>query len=393
MKRKALTEISLDRVNRFVLRKQHLTPDSKINDVVQIVKDIGGLHATSAISPYLSLFARAKKFEKADFSKEFSHRKSLARVRYVRNTVYILPKDFVPLAFAATSRTAGVASERHYKYFGFTPRDYERISNKILDILKGRGLSAKEIKGKLRTSRNISPLVNLMCDRGLLIRGLTKQDWKSNLHTYFRLVDYYPDLDLKKLHEEGARETVVLQYLSSFGPVTAQDISWWTGFPMKQVRKILEKLEQDISSTAISGLEGTFFLLSSEWEALRSPQSRGSPPVNLLPHLDPYLMGYRNRGRYLDPRRYKMIFDRSGNATSAILVDGKIIGVWDFDDPWIKLYLFKEMGKSIIDEIYSEAVRVGAFIADRTVKVRRCDSIVPLNQRTQGAFMSPLKDC
>jgi len=388
-----MVEISLDRVNHFVLRKQHLTRDSKINDIVQIVTNIGGLHATSATSPFLSLFSRAKKFEKADFSKELSHRKSLARIRYVRNTVYILPKDFIPLAFAATSRLGGMTSERHYRNFGFSPRDYDRVSRKILDILRGRGLSTKEIRGKLRTTRNIAPLVNLMCDRGLLIRGLSKQGWKSILHTYFRFVDYYPDLNLMDIEEEEAREIVIKQYISSFGPVTEEDITWWTGFPIKQVRKILGKLEKDFSTVEISGLEGCFFLLSSELEPLRSLEFPRTPVVNLLPYLDPYLMGYKRRERYLDPQRYEMIFDRSGNATSAILLDGQVIGLWDFDELWIKLYLFKELGKNIMDEIYSGAAAVGAFIADRVVQIKRCDSTVPLNHRTAGAFMSPLKDC
>jgi len=388
-----MTKISLDRVNHFVLKKHHLTRESKINDVVQIIKDIGGLHATSPISPYLSLFARTKKFEKADLSKELSQRKSLARVRYVRNTIYILPGDLVPLAFAATHRMAGMASERNYRYLGFSPRDYERTSSKIMDILRGRGLSTREIKAKLRTSRNIAPLVNLMCDRGLLIRGVSKEGWKSNIHTYFRLMDYYPELNLMEFDGEEARESIIKQYIASFGPVTEQDIAWWTGFPIKQVRKVLRKHESEISSGEISGLDGRFFLLSSEWEPLRSSEPPRTPMVNLLPHLDPYLMGYKCRERYLDPRYHEVILDRSGNATATILVDGQIIGVWDFDEPLVKLCLFKEVKKTTIDEIYSEAAKIGAFIADRVVQIKRCDSVVPLTHRTAGAFMSPLKDC
>jgi hypothetical protein len=388
-----MVEVSLDRANHYVLQKQHLTPDSKINDIVQIVTDIGGLHASSAVGPYLSLFARTERFEKADLSKELSHRKSLARVRYVRNTVYILPKDFIPLAFAATSRMAGAMSERHYKYFGFTPRDYDRISGKILNILKGRGLSTKEIKGKLRTSRNIAPLVNLMCDRGLLVRGLPKQGWKSILHTYFRFEDYYPDLNLMDISEEAAREAVIKQYLASFGPVTEGDITWWTGFPIKQVRKALKKFEREITSVKISGLNGCFFLLSSEQEPLRSLEFPRIPVVNLLPYLDPYLMGYKHRKRCLDPQQSKIIFDSSGNASSSVLVDGQIVGVWDFDEFWIKVYLFKELGEKIIDAVYSRASEIGAFIADRIVPVKRCDSVVPLDHRAQGSFMSPLKNC
>jgi len=388
-----MADIGMDRVNHYVLKKQHLTADSKISDLVQIVMDIGGLHGTSAAGPYLSLFARARGFEKATFTKELSYRKTLARIRYVRNTVYILPKDFIPVAFAATSQMAEVTSERFYRYLGITPGSYERISRKILNVLKGRGLSTKEIKGKLRTSRNLSPIVNMMCDRGLLIRGIPQEGWRSTQHTYYRFEDYYPDLNLRKIDEDPARKAVIKQYISSFGPVNELDVAWWTGFPKGQVRKMLEDLKEDISSVEISGLDGQFFLLTTELEALNSLKPPDDPVINLLPGLDPYLMGYKYRERYLDPHHYEVIFDRSGNATSTILMDGRIVGIWDFDEPWVKLYLLKEINEKLISEIYSNAEDVGAFIADRKVQVKRCDSMVPLTQRTAGAFMSPLKDC
>ena len=387
-----MADLSLDQVNDYVLRKQHLTDDSKISDLVQIVKDIGGLHATSAAGPYLSLFVRAGEFEKTTLTKELSYRKTLARIRYVRNTVYILPKEFIPVAFAATIGLAGITSERYYQHLGITPGGYERISRKILNILRGRGLSAREIKGKLRTSRNIAPIVNLMCDRGLLIRGIPKEGWRSTQHTYYRFEDYYPDLNLREIDEDAAKRAVIKQYISSFGPVNELDVAWWTGFPRGQVRKMLEDLKEDISSVEISGLDGQFFLRTSELEALNSLRLPSKRVIGLLPGLDTYLMGYKNRERYLDPQQYEMIFDRSGNATSTILVDGRIIGVWDFDEPWVKVYLLKEMDEEALSEIYSRAADLGGFIADRKVQVKRCDSMVPLTQRTAGSFMAPLKE-
>ena len=53
-----VSSINLRAVNHFVLKKQHLADDSKIGDVIQIADDIGGLHGTSDIGPFLSLFAR-----------------------------------------------------------------------------------------------------------------------------------------------------------------------------------------------------------------------------------------------------------------------------------------------------------------------------------------------
>lgn len=385
--------LSLGTVNHFVLRKQHLADDSKLSDAVQITKDIGGLHGTSATGPYLSLLARSISFQRDDLAVEMSKKKSLARIRYVRNTIHILPKEFIPVAFAATSQMAEVTSARFSKYLGITPTHYARISNKILKILRGRGLTTREIKQKLRTAANIAPIVNLMCDKGLLVRSLPREGWKSTQHAYYLFSDYYPDLDLMAYDEKEARGEIVKQYILSFGPVSEKDIAWWTGFPKTQVNKIIEDLGDELLSVEIPELEGDYLIHSSEKESLQSLSSPKHPVVNILPSLDPYIMGYKDRERYRAAKHDKMIFDRSGNGTSTILVDGRVIGIWDLQEPFVKIFYLTAVEKDVRKKIRSKVSDMGKFIAENIVQVKVCDSMVPLTKRTAGSFMSPLKDC
>lgn len=384
---------SLRAVNQFVLKKQHLADDSKIGDVVQIADDIGGLHGTSAIGPFLSLFARSHSFSRDDLAVEMSQKKNLARIRYVRNTIYVLPKEFIPVAFAATCQMAEITSLRFSQYLGITPTQYARISNKILKILKGRGLATREIKKKLRTSINIAPVVNLMCDKGLLVRSLPREGWKSTQHTYFLFEDYYPDLDLSSYGEKEARKLIVEKYLSSFGPVSEQDIAWWTGFPKSQVKEIREDLGDDVSSVEIPELENKYLVRSTETDALLTTEIPEYPIINILPSLDPYMMGYKDRKRYLHPKHHKMVFDRSGNATSTILLDGQVVGIWDLEESLVKVFYLKDVGKHIQKKVRTRLADMGKFIMGKPVQVKVCHSMVPLPNRTAGSFMSPLKDC
>ena len=388
-----ILSIGLHAVNHFVLKKQHLADDSKIGDVVRIATDIGGLHGTSATGPFLSLFARSHSFERENLSVAMTQKKSLARIRYVRNTVYILAKDQLPVAFAATGKMAEVTSERFSEYLGITPTQYGRIANKILKILKGRGLTTREIKKKLRTSINIAPIVNLMCDRGLLVRSLPREGWKSTQHTYFLFEDYYPDLDLSAFEEKEARKKVVEHYLLSFGPVSEQDIVWWTGFPKSQVREILGSFGDRMSSVDIPELNKSYIVHSSERESLQTFRTPPHPVVNVLPALDPYMMGYKDRERYLHPKHDKMIFDRSGNATSTILMDGRVVGVWDLEEPVVKIFFLEEIGKDIRKKVRARVSDMGKFITGKPVNVKVCHSMIPLPKRTAGSFMSPLKSC
>jgi len=388
-----MDKISPLQVNHFVLKKQHLAGDSIMTDIVRIAGDIGGLHGTTATGPYLSLYARAPSFRREELAVAMAQKKCLARIRYVRNTVYILPRDFIPVAFAATSGMAATTSQRFSQNSGITPTQYARISNKILKVLEGRGLTTREIRKKLRTAAHISPIVNLMCDKGLLVRSLPREGWKSSQHAYFLFGDYYPDLDLSALGEEEARKIVVRQYLLSFGPASEKDVVWWTGFPRSQVKKILGDLGDEVSSVEIPEWNSGYMVLSSEKESLKSFRTYDHPVVNVFPSLDSYMMGYKERKRLLHPKHEKMVYDRSGNAASVILVDGRVAGIWDWDETMVKILYLEDLAKDTRRRVRAKVSDTGKFIMGKPVQVKVCRSMIPLTKRTAGSFMAPLKEC
>jgi len=389
-----MTKLNLELVNHFVLNKLHLTDRSKIDDITQIAKDLVGLHATLPTTPYLSLFARTRKFTKEQFDKESYIKKNLGKIRFVRKTIHILPRDMISYGFSATRKMAEVASERYSKYLGVDQETYKMISLQILEILKGKGMTTTEIKKELGTKLKLSSIVNLMCDQGLLIRGAAKKGWKSNIHTYFLFQEYFPDIDLNT-DEENAKKLVIKQYIDSFAPVTPNDVVWWTGFRKKESSQILEDFQDELTHFEISDLVGRYIMFLSEKNTLKSLKTAKKPVVNFLPALDPYMMGYKDRERYLSQEYYNRVFDRSGNATSSILLNGKIIGVWDFiedKEPLITLFLFEEVEKSVLKDIHTNAQKTGKFMANKEVRIKESDSMIPLTKRTAGGFMSPLKE-
>jgi hypothetical protein len=171
---------------------------------------------------------------------------------------------------------------------------------------------------------------------------------------------------------------------------------WWTDLGKTRLRKALEDLGEEVTTLSIKGLDGPFHLLRSELKKLVGMTPDDSPTINLLPYLDPYIMGYRERERYLKEEYRDLTFDRTGNAASAILLNGVITGVWDFEDkgePRIKLFLFNQLPEDVLLTIEEKALRLGEFIADESVDLLVCDSMVPFSERTVGSFMSPLKGC
>ena len=128
----------LDQVNHFVLRKQHLTEDTRSDDIVQTVRDVGGLHATGPTTPYLYLFMRISDFTREKLDRKLYVKRTLGKIRCVRKTVHVLPRDMIPAAFAATRRMVEPVSEKYSEYLGVTQDVYEERSERILSVLKGR---------------------------------------------------------------------------------------------------------------------------------------------------------------------------------------------------------------------------------------------------------------
>src|SRR5512139_1108654 len=121
---------SLDpaQVEAHVLRRQHLAPDSRCDDVVQIVKDISGLYAASATTPYLSLLARTQQFRREQLDEELFSRRTLGRIRCMRKAIYILPIDLLVAAHWATRSLTVEASRRYVEYRGVPRPLQEKMS-------------------------------------------------------------------------------------------------------------------------------------------------------------------------------------------------------------------------------------------------------------------------
>ncbi|MEW6059047.1 MAG: winged helix DNA-binding domain-containing protein [Actinomycetota bacterium] len=372
-----------------VLARQHLAERAR-GGVVSVVRDLVGLHATSATTPYLSLLARMDGFAKEDLERELYEKRTLVRTRCMRTTVFVLPRELLAPSFAATSRTFESMSLRYLQAQSELAGEYERLSEEILQLVGDGSMTVAEIRGILGVEGHISPVVNMMCDRGLLVRDRPARGWRDAAHRYARLDRAYPDIDLR-MDEAEATAEIIRRYLHAFGPVTETDAAWWAGLSKKRVRAALAHLGAAVVSLDVG------LMLAEDAAACvegREPDGEAArPAVALLPLLDPFLMGYKDRSRFLAASDEPFVFDRSGNASSTILVDGHIAGVWDAPrgkTPEVRLFSFRHLADDVRAAIEAEAGRVGRFVFERDPDVLWMRGMVPLRERGTSGFMKPL---
>ncbi len=391
-----MEEYTETEVNYFILTKQHLTPESRIDDVSKIAQDIGGLHATSQTTTYLSTFFRSNNFRKKDLEEEIYYKKNLGKIRCMRKSVFVQPRELIPTIYTATKKQYAKRHKDYLNNLGVSLETYEKSAVEIRKILSGRILSTAEIKKEVTSKEYTTHFISLMCDKLDIIRNKPIKSWKDKRHTYSLFTEFFPEMDFEGIYEEESMKFLVEYYLQSLGPATETDIFWWTGFNKTQTRKILLELENKIERIQIKGIEKEFLILSEDLKNLKQLQQEEENTVNLLSDLDPYLMGHKDRERLVEEEHYNHLFDRSGNATSSILLNGKVIGIWDFvssKESKIKIFFLEKPEASVKQQVIEEVKKAGLFIFDQEITIIECKEMEPLKSRTPGEMLTPLKHC
>jgi DNA glycosylase AlkZ-like len=377
------------------LARQHLREDALATDVVQCARDLVGLHATGAPNPYLQLFIRMPGFTRPALEHELYERRSLVRVRCMRGTLFLLPLDLLPIAWAATRELVLGPSTKYLTAQGLTPRSYERWASLVDGALPGRGLSAVQIRAELGAGRDVplSAVLNQMCDEGRLLRDCPVAGWRDAHSTYRRLAEALPQVRLDRYEPAQAAILLIERYIDRYGPVTVEDIAWWTGLGTRRCRDALDELGTQIRLVHVPEWEGEHWVIRADLDRIIHATRPRRTPGSLLAALDPYTMGFRRRARLLNPDRQDFVYDRSGNGTSVALVDGRIAGVWDVVTPrGVGFFPFNTLTGPVADQIKVELARIGSFITDTAVEVRQVDQMTPLTERRAGWVLKPLHD-
>ncbi len=105
-------------------------------------------------------------------------------------------------------------------------------------------------------------------------------------------------------------------------------------------------------------------------------------------------MGFTDRSRYLDEMLRPYVFDRAGNSTNVVLVDGRIAGVWDVTPeptPRVLVRMLVSTDPIWVSIIEERAAALGAFWFDEPADVTFVGDMVPLTERTAGSIMKPLR--
>lgn len=353
-----------------------------------IASEVVGLHNTSPVGPYLSLRARLPGFSRADLDALRWDSWNLARFRAMRLTMFVLPHDLLEIAAAATRHLSDSLAARWLRESGLSQREFDRLAAAVDAALAQGPLTVRGLRRALDVPQavDLPGVVGRMCDVGRTVGGAPPRSWRSSVREYHRWEDVLPSVDLHRWDEDAAIGELAHRYISSYGPATVDDISWWMGITKGRCRATLASL--DVQEVAVDGWPGPLYRVPG-------PDIDGDlgSDVIALPLLDPYVQGYRDRARFLDPARHGFVYDGGGNATATLVHRGRIFGVWQVtEDPdqSIRYHLFAGGPASIRRGAESDLAAAGSLYFDRPVDVVEVMTMEPLSAEGGRSAAHPL---
>jgi hypothetical protein len=375
-------------VTQYVLHKHHLLEGSQAESILQVVNDIIALHATSAGTPYISLFARMKNFQRKHLDEEFYVKRNLVRLQAMRDTLFITSTQSASLLYQATKLSEAHLLKWLHKW-GISLSEYHELAEKLCGILKGGEKTLLELKkalpketvrsvelkaGKERyKGTNVNIVLSAMMHKGMVISEKGPETLRITKANRFALIkEKYPNLNLESVECEEAKAMLVKRYVEAFGPVTEGDVAWWTGFSKTEVKNALATIEKGLRSLKIGGFEKDYLMLKTDYEQFVKFKPLNAHSVLLLPFEDPYTKGYKVRDRLIDSALEKKAYV-GGGVLPTILFNGEIIGAWNRSieegkGP-IKLSFFGQPKKDIEKEIIEKAKAIGRLMSDHKVDV------------------------
>jgi len=383
-----------DAVARLLTRHHFGTPWVAAS-AETIVSDIVGMQAVSPSTPYLALAARLPGFKRAQLDGALWERRTLSLFRCMRGTVFVVRTDMLPALFSATERAVRHHSARFLGNKGVSMRHFELLASAVLEQIAEEGpLTIAELHDRLNPHADMAAVVTHMCNEGMLLRDRPVDEWPGRRFRYTRLGDALPDTDLDALSEADGTLALVRAYIRGFGPVSQADIVWWTGAGPRRSTAALEAMGDEIVEVHVEGTDGPRLMHAADLEELESAARVDHPLVALLPALDPLMMGVTRREFLVDNAARRYVFDRSGRATSVVLVDGRVTGVWDTrhgGEPGIIVHLFGETDPQTRDVIETCAVRVGQVLFGHDARVEWRPIMAPLGTAPGGSVLRPLR--
>jgi hypothetical protein len=301
--------LSDERLGRYRLAAQRLTPSAVAADAGEAARAVIGVQAQDVRAAGLALSSRVPGLRRAGVDGS-----GLVRTWTVRGTVHLIDAGDLPWLDA-------VLGPRNRERFDAEMRkrgDYETATGMLDDlvaVLAERPLDRAGLLAELTRrghpvlgQRSVNVLMPWAAAQGL-VAGLADGRYRAAL-------------PMPAVDADLALATLAGRYLAGYGPAAAADLAWWSGLPLTTARRALAALEHTEAASGLLALPGTF-------DSAPPP----APSALLLAAFDTTMLGWRTREPLVAAADDRHVQHGGGMLRPVVLINGRAAGIWSLRPP------------------------------------------------------------
>lgn len=311
---------------------------------------------------------------------------------------YLEPRDLLPALLACTGEAPDKTLTRVAKWSELTEAETLAFADRIEELMTGRPpLTVREIRERLGADiaggkAALQMTVALLGRTGRIVRSEVRGSWRSDNYAYARWTDWL-GAPLDEIAPDAARVELARRYLRALGPASTNDLKWWTGWTKRDTVAALTALGVEIVPVSLDGVDA--WVAADELDRLTGIDPEEGRGVRLLPVWDAYFMAYATspagRVRQVAEDDYVRVYDKAGNGTSTVIVDGVAAGVWELDED-AGTVTVAPFGAALAErwsELEAQVARLAAAIGGE-LRPARAPEPGPLSDGPRNAFLSPI---
>jgi hypothetical protein len=292
------------------------------SSLVDVVRQVGGIHAQVQASAELQLAARVDGITQQDVRDALWRDRTLVKAWTLRGTLHLHPADELPLWFAGRSRRGALEEWRDpagVPHPAVAAEEVRELQAAVWDALDGRVLLRDELAGEVIKRVGRKHEGRLRSGFAFFTSDLVQGPPQGNRITLAR-----PDQWIegwREVDERDALREVLRRFLHAYGPSRPKEFREWFGVD-------LAFDAVDVEEVDVEGHRACVLAGDTEFRELERS-------VRLLPEYDVYVMGFREREQLVPARVREQVAAHARGRYEGpagvrfLMVDGVAAGLWE----------------------------------------------------------------
>ena len=292
------------------------------SSLLDVVRQVGGIHAQVQASAELQLAARVDGITQQDVRDALWRDRTLVKAWTLRGTLHLHPAEELPLWFAGRSRRQELDEWRDpagVLHPAVPAEEVRELRAAVWDALDGRVLLRDELATEVTRRVGKTHEGRLRSGFAFFTSELVQGPPQGNRITFAR-PDQWID-GWREVDERDALREVLRRFLYAYGPSRPKEFREWFGVDVPFDAVDVEEVDVEGHRAFVLGGDTEFP------ELLRG--------VRLLPEYDVYVMGFRERGQLVRERVREQVAAHGRGRYEGpagvrfLLIDGVTAGLWE----------------------------------------------------------------